>query len=73
LLWQGLVNIETEIAKAEKKTTAAQANVDKLKKVIARAETPEEIKATSAEQMKVLEAEMAALQLSIEQFKKMDN
>ena len=73
MLWQGLVNIETEIAKAEKKTTAAQANVDKLKKVIARAETPEEIKATSAEQMKVLEAEMAALQLSIEQFKKMDN
>lgn len=70
---QGLVNIETEIAKAEKKTTAAQANVDKLKKVIARAETPEEIKATSAEQMKVLEAEMAALQLSIEQFKKMGN
>lgn len=53
--------------------TAAQANIDKLKKVVAKAETPEEIKATSSEQMKVLEAEMAALQLSVEQFRKMGN
>lgn len=70
---QGLVNIDTEIAKAEKKITAAQTNVEKLKKVVARAETPDEVKASSAEQMKVLEAEMAALQLSVEQFKKMGN
>lgn len=70
---QGLVNIDAEIAKAQKKITAAQTNVERLKKVVAKAETPEEVKTSSAEQVKVLEAEMAALQLSVEQFRKMGN
>ena len=71
LLIKGMINVEQEIAKAEKKVTAAQSGIEKLKKVIAKAETPEEIKTKSAEDVKVLEAEMAALSLNIEQFSKM--
>jgi valyl-tRNA synthetase len=71
LLIKGLINIEQELAKAEKKVNAAKNGIERLKKVVAKPETPEEIKAKSTDEIKVLEAEMAALSLSIEQFSKM--
>ena len=63
--------IEQELAKAEKKVNAARSGIERLQKVVAKPETPEEIKAKSAEEIKVLEAEMAALSLNIEQFSRM--
>lgn len=68
---QGLVNIDAELTKAEKKITAARAGIDKYQKVVDKAETPAEVKASSADSMKVLEAELAALQLSVQQFNRM--
>lgn len=66
-----MINIEQELAKAEKKVNAARSGIERLQKVVAKPETPEEIKAKSAEEIKVLEAEMAALSLNIEQFSRM--
>jgi valyl-tRNA synthetase len=68
---QGLVNIDTEIAKAEKKITAAKATMQKSQKLIANPDTPEEVKASTAESMKALETELAALQLSVHTFNNM--
>lgn len=71
LLIKGLINVDTEMAKAQKKMTAAQSGIDKLVKSIEKKETPEEIKAQSRDSLKVLEAEMKALTLNMEQFEKM--
>lgn len=71
LLVKGLINVDAELAKAEKKIALAQTSMNKLKVTLERAETPEEIKAKNAEELKVLEAEIAALTLSTEQFAKM--
>lgn len=71
LLIKGLINVDQELAKAEKKVAAAQGSIEKLRKAIAKAETPDEIKRKNEDDIKVLEAEMAALSLNIEQFSKM--
>ena len=48
---QGFINVGVELAKAEKKMTAAKMGMEKLTKIIAKAETPDDIKVLSAEQV----------------------
>lgn len=49
LMIKGFINIETELAKAEKKIAAAQAGLAKHQAVVSRPETPAEIRAISEE------------------------
>ena len=51
-VFQGFINVEAELAKAEKKMTAAQAGVERLNKIIQKPETPADIKGLSAEQVR---------------------
>jgi len=71
LLIKGLINVDAELTKTQKKITGVSANIDKLSKMVNKAETPEEVRTASAEQLKQLEAELAALNINVEQFNKM--
>ena len=52
LLVKGLINVDAELAKAEKKIALAQTSMNKLKVTLERTETPEEIKAKNSEEVR---------------------
>jgi hypothetical protein len=49
LLIKGFINVDVELAKAEKKVAAAQAGIDRHQKAISKPETPDSIKASLTE------------------------
>ncbi|KAI9568346.1 tRNA synthetases class I-domain-containing protein [Boletus coccyginus] len=72
---QGLVNLEAEVAKCDKKIDLARLNLDKLHKVISHPDyqvtVPEAVQFGNEEKRKTLEVELAALQESREMFVKL--
>ena len=69
LLLKGLVNVEVELAKAEKRIAQAQTNLTRMQGIISKSETPASIRASSEESVKSLEAEIKAMSLSMQQFR----
>jgi valyl-tRNA synthetase len=72
---QGLVNLEAEVAKCDKKIDLARLNLEKLYKVISQpdyqATVPEAVQISNEEKRKTLEVELSALQESREMFAKL--
>ncbi|KAF8257302.1 tRNA synthetases class I-domain-containing protein [Lactarius quietus] len=75
ILVRGLVDLDAEIAKCEKKLQLAQLNLDKVRKVEAQADyvetVPENVRSINEDRRKTLEAEVASLELSKETFSKL--
>jgi len=75
ILVRGLVDLDAEIAKCEKKLQLAQLNLDKVRKVEAQADyvetVPENVRSINEDRRKTLEAEVASLELSKETFAKL--
>ncbi|KAG9315147.1 tRNA synthetases class I-domain-containing protein [Chiua virens] len=72
---QGLVNLEAEVAKCDKKLDLTRLNLEKLYKVISQPDyqstVPEAVQLNNEEKRKTLEVELAALQESREMFAKL--
>ncbi|KAG6372693.1 tRNA synthetases class I-domain-containing protein [Boletus reticuloceps] len=72
---QGLVNLEAEVAKCDKKIDLARLNLEKLYKVVSQPDyqttVPEAVQLGNEEKRKTLEVELAALQESKEMFAKL--
>ncbi|KAF8130592.1 tRNA synthetases class I-domain-containing protein [Boletus edulis] len=72
---QGLVNLEAEVAKCDKKIDLARLNLEKLYKVVSQPDyqttVPEAVQLGNEEKRKTLEVELAALQESREMFTKL--
>ncbi|KIJ59030.1 hypothetical protein HYDPIDRAFT_118902, partial [Hydnomerulius pinastri MD-312] len=72
---QGLVNLEAEVAKCDKKIDLARLNLEKVLKVTSQpdylATVPDAVQSSNEEKRKTLEAELAALKQSREMFVKL--
>ncbi|EGO22806.1 hypothetical protein SERLADRAFT_450542 [Serpula lacrymans var. lacrymans S7.9] len=72
ILVRGLINLEAEIAKCDKKINLSRLNFEKVNKVISQPEyedtVPTTVRAANEEKRKTLEAEIATLELSRQMF-----
>ncbi|KIK77445.1 hypothetical protein PAXRUDRAFT_834980 [Paxillus rubicundulus Ve08.2h10] len=72
---QGLVNLDAELGKCDKKIELARLNIEKLNRVILQpdyqATVPEAVKLSNEEKRKTFEVELSSLQLSREMFAKL--
>ncbi|KZT55595.1 hypothetical protein CALCODRAFT_436976 [Calocera cornea HHB12733] len=72
ILVRGIVDLDAEIAKAQKKLDLAEANAIKVRKLQAQADyeqtIPEQVREANAERLRTLEAEIATLQQTKETF-----
>ncbi|KAI9462013.1 tRNA synthetases class I-domain-containing protein [Lactarius psammicola] len=75
ILVRGLVDLDAEIAKCEKKLQLARLNLDKVRKVEAQSDyvetVPENVRLMNEDRRKTLEAEIASLEYSKETFAKL--
>jgi valyl-tRNA synthetase len=75
ILVRGLVDLDAEIAKCEKKLQLAQLNLDKVRKVEAQSDyvetVPANVRLMNEDRRKTLEAEVASLEFSKETFAKL--
>jgi len=75
ILVRGLVDLDAEIAKCEKKLQLAQLNLDKVRKVEAQVDyvetVPANVRLINEDRRKTLEAEVTSLELSKETFAKL--
>ena len=75
LLVRGLVDLDAEIAKCDKKLDVARISADKLRKVAAQPDyestVPETVRAANEDKLKTLEAEINNLEMSKESFAKL--
>ncbi|EJT98070.1 hypothetical protein DACRYDRAFT_24610 [Dacryopinax primogenitus] len=72
ILVRGVVDLDAEIAKAQKKLDVAELNANKVRKAQSQPDyettIPEQVREANTERLRVLEAEIAALQQSKETF-----
>jgi valyl-tRNA synthetase len=72
LLVKGMIDIEAEISKCEKKLELANLNADKARKLLSQpGNLPEAVRSTNQEKLLTIEAEIANLQQSKEMFQKL--
>ncbi|KAF8493570.1 valine-tRNA ligase [Gautieria morchelliformis] len=75
ILVRGLVDLDSEIAKCDKKLSLATLNAEKLRKIEAQpdyeAMIPEAVRASNSEKLRTAEAEIATLQQSRTMFEKL--